>query len=253
MKICRLDQLARQDNLFEGGEPDSRYEKRQRVMVEDSYDFSANPDTDLCDTDSNAIDNLGLYGEELVGSATNFKDWMCLRDQIKLHVTNIAGTDYSTWASLSTSQKKVALIYCPTKIINTQGIVFFGTECAIAGLDANQLIDDYLIKAPQAREARYNKLVRYAYNELSTGDGLKAEDDVRNNNLNSKFQERGVVHTSEDGVDGLDDWIQDLGSFTGSSLKSKLNASTYTLVDGGLTVNDFCDNCSAIINDGKYS
>lgn len=221
-------------------------------IVDDGYDFTSNSSTDLCDTDSNAIDAFKNFGERLLGTAFGFNDWMCLRDQIKIHVQNIAGSDYSTFSSLSTGQKKIALIYCCTKIFKSQGAVFFATECATAGIDPGYTLRTYISMASVARENRYYELIVYAYQQLEPGDGLKAEDAVRSGNLKSKFEERGVVHTAEDGVDGLDDWIQSDGSFPTTGLLAKLNDSTYSLIDTELTNQQFCNNCSGIVNEGKY-
>lgn len=252
MKIARLDTLPRLDSLFEGGETDAHYLSRQLLVVADDYDFVGNSATDLTDTDSNAIDAFYQYGEALVGRFDGFKDWMCLRNQVKLHVENIAGTDYANFGLLTADQKKAALIYVPTKVIDKQGATFYGTECATAGLNAGDLIKNYLGGAADARAKRYEELVSYAYQQLSTGDGLKAEDEVRANSLKGKFIERGVATTAVDGVDGIDDWIQGINSFTATGLKAKIDASELSLINPALTSAQFCDQCSAIINDGQY-
>lgn len=221
-------------------------------IVDDAYDFAGNNSTDISDTNSNALNVFPGFGQILIGSTFGFNDWMCLRDQVKEHLENITGADYSTWASLTDSQKKTGLVYCPTKVVKEKGAAFFGTECVTAGVNPNEVIKDYIIQASQAREKRYYELVTYAYQQLVQGDGLKAEDLVRDNNLKSKFIERGVIHTSEDGVDGLDDWIQSSDTFASTGLLAKLNDATYSLIDPGLTNEQFCNNCSSITNDGQY-
>jgi len=47
MKIARLDNLARQDDLFIGNEPEIRYRRRQIIQVADNYDFAGNNATDV--------------------------------------------------------------------------------------------------------------------------------------------------------------------------------------------------------------
>ncbi len=107
MKIARLDNLPRQDSLFEDGEPDAHYEIRQIIIVVDGYDFGANDATDLtlATTDperSTAIDNWDEYGSQRFGSITGFDDWEKLREEIKKI------TDAATWANLTTSAKEIA-------------------------------------------------------------------------------------------------------------------------------------------------
>ena len=71
MKIGRLDNLTRQDNLFEDGEPDYRYEKRQLIIVEDDYNFISNNCTDIT-----SLDNLHLvYKQSLIDYPT-YKEWL---------------------------------------------------------------------------------------------------------------------------------------------------------------------------------
>lgn len=71
MKIARLDNLVRQDNLFDGGEPDNRYERRQMVIVQDNYDFVTNNATDITN-----LDNLHLcYKRSLIDYPT-YKLWL---------------------------------------------------------------------------------------------------------------------------------------------------------------------------------
>ncbi len=47
MKLAKLDELARNDSSFQGGEPNSHYEYRQVIVVADGYDFETNNATDV--------------------------------------------------------------------------------------------------------------------------------------------------------------------------------------------------------------
>jgi len=72
MKIARQDTLPRQDEIFIGGEPDSRYFRRQLLIVEDNYDFSSNNSTDVTN-----IDNIILVRD--IGMV----DYVTFRDMLK--------------------------------------------------------------------------------------------------------------------------------------------------------------------------
>jgi len=89
MKIARLDTLARQDDIFFGGEPDTRYKKRQLIVVEDDYDFGANNATDVTN-----IDNLKFAHSS---SKINYIEY---RDALVLYATTV------TFSNLTTEEKE---------------------------------------------------------------------------------------------------------------------------------------------------
>ena len=47
MKLAKLNNLRKQDELFLDGEPSWRYNRRSIIVVDDSYDFVANDATDI--------------------------------------------------------------------------------------------------------------------------------------------------------------------------------------------------------------
>lgn len=222
-------------------------------LVDDGYDFGTNSAVDLSDTDSHALDVFLLLGGLFVGTAYGFMDWLSNRDQIKLHCEAISGTDYSTWESLSESEKKGVLPFVATKLIDRRGFDFYVTECIASGLDSDIILSEYLNVSMAVRQIRYNELMKYIYHMLGKRDGLAVEDQIRNGiNLGKKYIDRGVLRISIDGVDGITDFIQATDSFSTLGLFKQLANLVYTIDETGTTDEEFCDNCEAIITDGKY-
>jgi len=93
MKIARLDTLARQDDIFVGGEPEERYERRQMIVVADDYDFVANDATDITSIES-------LTATYLVG-AINYVEY---RDALILYAQTV------TFSNLTIEQKEVLCV-----------------------------------------------------------------------------------------------------------------------------------------------
>ena len=66
MKIAILNTLARQDSLFEGGEPEAHYQCRRRSIVKNDYDFSGNDCIDAATLSNADYENEVLtYSEKL--------------------------------------------------------------------------------------------------------------------------------------------------------------------------------------------
>ncbi len=98
MKIARLDGLARQDDLFEGGESDPHYENRQRLAVDDAYDFGGNAATDV-----SSIENWDSWGATICKDSDGCNlSLVEIRDIIDILVTA------KTFASCTAGEKIVA-------------------------------------------------------------------------------------------------------------------------------------------------
>ena len=70
-------------------------------------------------------------------------------------------------------------------------------------------------------------------------------------NLRYKYVKRGVVRTSEDGLDGIVDWLESTDSYIADGLKKMIQDAVLTIKDGtDLTV--FIDTCVNIVEHGKY-
>ncbi len=231
------------------GTKDEKY-----YVVEDTYDFAGNGAFDATNTDSNALIILDDKGIKLVGSADNWMDWKCVRDQIKIHVENMGGTDYSTYATaLTSSQRYIAAKYVPTKIVDNLGLTQLVTDSGSAA-QADENISNYLDLSELARTRRYKALASYAYKRIGKSDNLLAEDVIRSNYLINKYVQRGVLKTSIDGVDGIEDYFQSTDSFTVNGMLARLNDLTYSLInDGsGQTKQQFVDACVSIFKNGIY-
>lgn len=220
-------------------------------IVEDDYDFVTNDAKDLSDTPENAIKAFSNYAYSLVGSAMNFKDYMCLRAEIKSAVQSLAGNDYANYATLSADIRDIASIHVPTKILDNVGIVQLITDCAGDVNKATTRLADAMKNNDHARKVRYAEMVNYAYQKLGKTDGLSAEEHVLNENLRYKYVNRGVMRTQEDGLDGLVDWLESVDSYVTDGLKKKIEDGNITIKDGTTTA-DFIARCVDIVENGKY-
>ena len=218
-------------------------------IVDDSYDFAGNSATD-----ETTIENVAEYGALLIGRTSGYKDWKSHRDLLRSLIETSGGADYSTYvANLSASEKYIAAYHIPTKIVDNLG---YGQLVSDSGSveEAKNNIKTYLKFSAWARAIRYEEVVSYAYQRLGKNQGLQIEDTVRQNDLKGKFIDRGTLRTSEDSVDGFEDYFLSTDSFTAVGLLAKLNDGTYTLVnDGsGQTNQEFVNVCVAIIKYGIY-
>lgn len=194
---------------------------------------------------NNTIDIIN--SETIVG----FKDILCLRKEILPLIYAIAGTDFANFANLNIVEKSITLKYFPTKIIDAQGNNFFfyysgGLEQGLMNITYYQEI------SIKAREKRYINIANYVYQYLGKSDGLKAERNAQQDHLDTGYTRRGIVYQSEDGLLGLGDWILSNGDYWSTGLKSSINNNIYTMKINDITVDQFCDNCINIIQNGIY-
>jgi hypothetical protein len=190
------------------------------------------------------------YASLFIGTIPLFRDLLSFRLEIYTRIELISGTDYANWNALSAEEKDIALIYCSTRIINSRGISFYATECGGQEI-ANVNICKFLNMSEAVRGQRYNALTNFAYAYLGKQQGLSAEDIARHDFLDTKYMIRGVIFITEDGVEGLGDWVLGLNGYATTGLKPLIIAGTYVL-PVGVDVNVFCDALVAIINDGAY-
>lgn len=205
---------------------------------------------------SNSAANWYNIGKHLIGGVAGFRDYLSWRSEIRLLIEAIAGTDYSAWNSLSNSEKTIALILLPTKIIDAKGYAFFASEVysLIGNSDSNMnIINAYLNDSENARSLRYDVMIKYAYQYLGKNQGLKAEYYARQTFTNAVYVSRGVLYKSEDDIDGFGDWILSKAgtSFETTGLKARIDAGEFTL-SGGISSVDFCSNLIGIVENGLY-
>ena len=247
MKLLKYDHFDPVTNTIAQGE-----------AVLDAYKVLEDSDPDPTDY----TDQTGLAGEiecwhdhadHLIGEKTNFMDWKCLRDKIKQLVEDKGGADYANYvANCTAAERAIAAIYVPTKIFDNLGAVQLATDSGGAA-EASHNIKNYLSLSAEARGTRYDEFVEYAYQALGKSNGLLAEDLCAGDRLDVKYINRGVLLLSQDGVDGLEDWIRSQGSYsgTGEGLYNLIDEGTYTILNG-LTLDDFIDGCIEILDEGKY-
>jgi len=206
--------------------------------------------------DFGSIENWYKYGFSLIGSNFGYRDYQSWRIEIRILVEEIAGVDYSSWDSLNTLEKIIALRLVPTKIIDARGFDFFaGNVLSLIGNGDSimSIINNYLDRSAEARSLRYDSMVKFAYQYLGKNQGLKAELLARQSFTDMVYIERGVLYKSEDDTDGFGDWIlSTIGtSFEATGLKALLSGGTFVL-GGGIDIDTFTSSMIQIVENGMY-
>lgn len=205
------------------------------LVIQDSEDIPANY------SDISSIENWNLYGKTLIGTATGFKDWKCLRREIKplIYSKCNASTDSelnTNWNSLNSEEKKVACAYIPNKVSYTHKLTTIGTE-----ENVDKLGIQFDLNSMKSREQRYliartyliKKIGKAAAIEFST-DCTIPDKDIRKSNYVSSFL-GGVERKASDGSLGLMDLIDGAEAVHDSNAVDQLKAlkfRDYQIVDG---------------------
>lgn len=198
-----------------------------------------------------APEDWANYAGGLMGEVVGLKDYCSLRYEIYIRIQAICGNDYANWENLSAEQKQVALVWCNIAIVNTRGIIFYITQCGGQSI-ADSYIANYLNQSFDARDHRYYvAFTIYGFTYMGKAQGLKAESYARADQLDTTYIDRGVMFKSEDGIDGLGDWILGTNGYTTTGLKPRINAGEFTLLLG-MDADTFCNTLVAILNDGEY-
>lgn len=198
-------------------------------------------------------ENWSMYAESLIGEVVGFKDWLCLRAEIKTLIYAIAGSDFINWDLLTPEQKIIALKYLPTKIIDAKGSDFFTAQAG--GLyQGKAYLDEYQSLAEGSRKKRLKTFGDFGYYGLEKNQGLQLERMYQVLALNESYIVRGVMYLTEDSVDGIGDWVMGTNGFGANGLKPLLVAGTFNLVVGfPYTIDQFCDILATnILENGLY-
>jgi len=194
------------------------------------------------------------YAPPLINNnVVGFKDWLCLRAQIKTLIFNITGSDFINWDLLTAEQKVIAMRYVPTKIIDAKGSPFFMGQAG--GLyQGEAFLDEYQAFAETARTKRLKTFGDFGYYGLGKDQGLQLERMYQVLALNESYIIRGVMYLAEDSVDGIGDWVMGTNGFGANGLKPLLNAGTFNLIAGfPYTIDQFCAILATnILENGNY-
>lgn len=198
-------------------------------------------------------ENWARYANGLIGDVVGFKDWMCLRAQIKTLIIAIAGVDFANWDNLNQEQKIIAMKYLPTKIIDAKGSPFFMTQAG-GMYQGKAYLDYFQTRAEEARKLRLKTFGDFGYYGLGKDQGLQLERMYQVLALNTSYIVRGVMYLAEDSVDGIGDWIMGTNGFGANGLKPLLNAGTFNLIPGfPYTIDQFCAILATnILENGLY-
>lgn len=198
-------------------------------------------------------ENWDMYAQDLIGDVVGFKDWMCLRNEIKTLIIAITGSDFLNWDNLTEPQKIIAMKYVPTKIIDARGSSFFMQQAG--GLyEGKAYLDFYQTKAEEARTKRLKTFGDFGYYGLGKDQGLELERMYQVLALDRSYVIRGVMYLTEDAVDGIGDWVMGTNGFGANGLKPLLNAGTFNLLPGfPYTIDEFCAVLATnILTNGLY-
>lgn len=223
------------------------------LLPKDAFIVASALPTDYDDISSN-MEYWNTFAPALISnSVVGFKDWLCLRAEIKTLIYNIAGSDFVNWDLLSAEQKIIALKYVPTKIIDAKGSPFFMAQAG--GLyEGKAYLDTYQTLASGSRQKRLKTFGDFGYYGLGKEQGLQLERMYQVLALNESYTERGVMYLVEDSVDGIGDWVMGTNGFGASGLKPLLVAGTFNLLAGfPYTIDQFCDILATnILENGNY-
>lgn len=234
MKIARLDNLSKQDDLFDGGEPDVHYAKRQIIIVADNYDFETNNATDLtlATTDAErsiAIINWDKYGSQRLGCVPDLNDWKKLKQEIGLIFSA------ATWANLTTPAKEIASLY----------FVASKTERDQVYSTAIQLENgkEFHLRAVYSRTFRIKTFMSVLCNYLLKADKDDAVDEMTSNNLLYSYIDFGIEGTVEGDPEGLFDYIDARAGTTWASGGASPGLRGKEYVPIGITIEQLADKC----------
>lgn len=198
-----------------------------------------------------APENWAKYAIAMIGTVFGLREYRSLRWEIYTRLEIIAGADYANWDILTEQQKSVAVEWSNIRIVNTKGIEFYVTQCGGQN-EANIFIDTYLKRAQKASELRYYMaFTKFGFIYLGKLQGLKAESYARADFLDTTYIVRGVAFKSEDGIDGIGDWILGTNGYSITGLKPRIVSGEFVL-GGGMDVDTFCNSLIAIIDDGSF-
>lgn len=190
--------------------------------------------------DVSTIQGWAQYGPALIGSAVGFKDYLCLQREIDTKVIEIAGSDYASFASLSTPQKQIAAAFLPDRLPQA------ALDAAFPDYDIQGAkVAEFALNARLARIQRIEIARQYFYKALLYQDAIKVVKDISDSLLLAYIG--GVRSNLLSGEDGIFDYIDGTSGYNGAGLPAK----SFT-PKGGLTMRQVCDNLLSILRDGIY-
>lgn len=202
--------------------------------------------------DITSIENLHMYGPELIGSVTGFKDWKCLQREIKTLVLAKVDNDIdANWNSLNANEKLITCYY----ILNKVPPAKFGATVP-DNSERTRIAIEYDFNNRQARGSWSNVTGRiqimrvYLFGKIGPVNALEVFYDVVKDGL-LELYEGGIEGTVEDGNLGINDFIlARSGTFYSSD---GLAEREYPIVDGsGDTLEDVANTLVGIVSNGMY-
>ena len=184
--------------------------KPARFEENREYDvlYSLAPVTGYTDS-SNSITAWDCHGQQV-------KDYKFVRAEIKSLAGDLSG--------LSIEEKTIAAQWMCPDPSDPQ-------VSGILGAEYHAYLQNWIDGGKASRLIRWEKMKATAFGLIS--EGYQALNEVLNDNLHEKYLE-GIESLSEDGVDGLKDWVASTNIYSATGL---LNGG-YTPKNGGQTIND---------------
>lgn len=194
--------------------------------------------------DISTIENWDKFGVGLLGSVFGFKDWKCLRNEIKTLVLEKTSNDINAnWSELSSNEKIIACEYLP----NIVSAINFATTITDPAEQA-EIANNFANNSKDARLSRYNAVYNYTMGMIAVKmDGIVILKDIAT--LTVEYIQ-GIEYKEWDGTEGLIDYVEATAgtSFAGAGLPAK----NYTLNHPSMTWAQFCNTLSNILKNGAY-
>lgn len=194
--------------------------------------------------DATSIENWAEFGNGLIGSVVGFKDWKCLRSEIKTLILEKTSNDINAnWSELSSNEKIIACEYLP----NIVSAINFATTITDPA-EQSEIANNFANNSKDARRARYNAVYNYTMGIIAVKtDGIVILKDIAT--LMVEYIQ-GVEYKEWDGTEGIIDYVEATAgtSFAGAGLPAK----NYALNHPSMTWAQFCNTLSNILKNGAY-
>jgi len=197
--------------------------------------------------DITSIENFDKWSSFALGKFAGFRDWKCIRSQIKALALSITSDDLGTnWSSLNAEEQKLCCKYL-TNIVPSARFI----ETYSNALDRTQIAMTFDSLSTSARAQRYETMRLYLLDAIGGTNAIAFLDDaIRESRVEAYLE--GIESKADDGKDGLMDFIDatdgTIYDSNATGIQIGLRLRGYGVVNGsGDSLSDICDGLLAIM------
>lgn len=202
--------------------------------------------------DISSIENWHNIGAPLVGKFYGFKDWKCIRNEIKNIVYdtfevvgNITDGDWYNWENQFTqNEREIISVYLLNKIPLSKLIGLYGNNPT----KFNELAKEFDENSTLARRARLQAGRIFVFNHLTISDAMKVVNEVNLFNLYVGYLQ-GIESLATDGYEGIMDYA---ANTVGTTYETNGIWKNFTTTKTGITKQQFSDSLVGILSNGLY-